>query len=182
MFQYLIDNVVEAFSRSPVTRSAGRAQRALPTMPSVDLPRFMGVWYPIACIPQLAWQERACNSVETYQLSYDGSVKVQLNFRDGSYNGPLQTLRWTGFVRPGGGNAVWDLQPVWPFRVERRIVWIARDYTQAMVACGRCKYVCYLSRTPQVARDDYAQALSRMAVMGFDLARLRAVPRRALTS
>jgi len=49
------------------------------TVNYVDLERFMGDWYVIACIPTLIEQD-IYNAVESYQLNQDGTIQTTFTF------------------------------------------------------------------------------------------------------
>ena len=51
----------------------------LPTVEHLDLNRFMGPWYVIACIPTFL-ETNAYNAVETYRLDADGSIDTVFTF------------------------------------------------------------------------------------------------------
>ncbi|HEX4895888.1 MAG TPA: lipocalin family protein [Solimonas sp.] len=148
----------------------------IPTVDSVDLPRYMGTWYPIANIPP--WPEtRAHDSVEHYRLAPDGSIPTTFTYRDRALDGPVETLESTGYVVPGTGNAEWGVQFVWPFRAEYLVAWLAPDYSQVIIARNKRDYVWYMARTPQVSEADYQAAVERIGALGYDLTQLRRVPR-----
>ena len=81
------------------------------------------------------------------------------------------------FVRPDSGNAVWGVQFIWPIKAEYRIVWLSPDYSQVIVGRSKRDYVWYMSRTPQVPETDYTAAAERIRSMGYDVAKLRRMPR-----
>ena len=51
----------------------------LKTVENVDLPRFMGPWYVIACIPTFIETE-AYNAIEEYRLQPDGTIQTIFTF------------------------------------------------------------------------------------------------------
>jgi apolipoprotein D and lipocalin family protein len=64
--------------------------RALKTVKSVDIQRFMGDWSVIANIPP--WIEKgAHNAIESYRLDADGMIATTFTFRKGAFDGPLKT-------------------------------------------------------------------------------------------
>lgn len=54
----------------------------LKTVENVDLPRFMGPWYVIACIPTFIETE-AYNAIEEYRLQPDGTIQTIFTFNKG---------------------------------------------------------------------------------------------------
>jgi len=73
----------------------------LKTVDRVDIKRFMGPWYVIACIPTFIETE-AYNGVETYRLEPDGSIDTVFTFNKGSFDGPVKQYNPRGFHRGHG--------------------------------------------------------------------------------
>ena len=84
--------------------TAGRAP--IPTVPRVDLPRFMGDWYVIAHIPTFI-ERNAYDAVESYALNPDGTIATTFTFREGGPDGPRKRYTPTGYVRDHDSNATW---------------------------------------------------------------------------
>lgn len=146
------------------------------TVDSVDLPRFMGTWYPIANIPP--WPEtNAYNSVEQYRLDEDGTIPTVFTYRHQALDGPLKTLESKAFVLDKTTNATWGVQFIWPIKAEYLIAWLAPDYSQVIIARNKRDYVWFMARTPQVSDADYQAAARRIQAMGYDIDQLRRVPR-----
>src|SRR5512144_3180527 len=76
----------------------------LPTVPRVDLQRFMGDWYVIANIPTYL-EKRAHNAVESYRLDADGTIATTFTFRDGAFDGPEKRYTPRGYVLERESNA-----------------------------------------------------------------------------
>lgn len=149
----------------------------LTTVPQVDLQRFMGDWYVIACIP--TWIERdAWNAVESYRLDADGSIATTFTFRKGGFDGPAKRMTPRGYVFDKASNAVWGMQFVWPIKADYRIVYLSDDYAQTIVAREARDYVWIMARTPEIDAADYTRLTARVASMGYDVAQLRKVPQR----
>lgn len=147
----------------------------MPTVPEVDVPRFMGDWYVIAQIP--TWIERnAYDSVESYALRDDGRIQTTFRYRNGGFDEPLRTMRPIGSVEEGTGGAVWGMQFVWPIEAEYLIVDLDADYQRTIVGRSKRDYVWFMARTPEVSAADYEAAVKRIAELGYDVAKLRRVP------
>ena len=153
-----------------------RAAATVPLVPEVDLPRFMGDWYVIACIPTP--QERnAADAVESYGLRPDGRIQTTFRYRDG-IDGPTRTLRPVASVRPGTGNALWGMQFLWPIEADYRIAYLSADYALTIIARQKRDYAWIMARTPQIELTDYLAAVQRLRDWGYDTTRLRRVPQR----
>jgi apolipoprotein D and lipocalin family protein len=147
----------------------------LPTMPRVDLPRFMGAWYVIANIPT-AIEKDAYNAVESYDLDTDGTIATTFRFRKGGFDGKEKVYHPKGFVEPDGSNAVWGMRFVWPIKAEYRIAWLDPEYTMAVIARSKRDYVWIMARTPAISEADYARLVAEVGKWGYDTEKIRRVP------
>jgi apolipoprotein D and lipocalin family protein len=145
------------------------------TVAQVDLERFMGDWYVIANIPTFIEKE-AFNAVETYHLAEDGSIHTTFTFNKGSYQGPLKTYTPRAVVRDTASNAVWDMQFVWPFKAEYRIIFLAADYSTTIVGRTKRDFVWIMARTPWIPDDDYLEMLQFLKREGYDIDKVKKVP------
>lgn len=158
---------------------AGCAASPPPIHPvaQVDLPRFMGDWYVIAHIPSYP-ERNAYNAIESYVLESDGTIQTTFRYRNGAFDAPLKTMRPTGYVQPGAGNAVWGMQFVWPIKAEYLIVYVDAGYTQTIVARNARDYAWIMARQPVMADADYAAAVGRLRELGYSVQDLRRVPQK----
>jgi apolipoprotein D and lipocalin family protein len=156
---------------------AGCAARnePLPTVPYVDLEKFMGDWYVIASIPTFI-EKDAYNAVETYELREDGAIATTFVFRQGGFAGKEKTYTPVGYVEDKETNAVWGMQFIWPVRADYRIVYLTNDYSQTIIARNKRDFVWIMARTPEISAGDYEQMTRLIEAMGYDLAKLRKVP------
>lgn len=150
-------------------------QPPIATVAQVDLPRFMGSWYVIACIPTFIETE-AYNAVETYKLEKDGSIDTTFVFRKGGFNGPVKTYKPHGFVIENSGNALWGMQFIWPIKAEYRIAYLAPDYSSTIIARNSRDYVWIMARSPVLSDSQYETLTKLVGEMGYDLSKLRKVP------
>lgn len=158
----------------------GCASQNLPsiaTVPQVDLTRFMGAWYVIACIPTTIETE-AYNAVESYELEKDGSIDTVFTFRKGSFDGPQKRYNPHGFVEKDSGNALWGMQFIWPIRAEYRIVYLSQDYGITVIARNARDYVWIMARKPVIEDNQYLALTEFVAELGYDVNKLRKVPQR----
>jgi len=143
----------------------------------VDLPRFMGDWYVIACIPTFI-EKDAYNAVESYRLDSDGTIATTFTFRAGGFDGKPKRYTPRGFVRDRQSNAVWGMQFIWPIKADYRIVHLAPDYSVTIIGRTQRDYVWIMARTPQIAPTVYSELRQLVAEQGYDPAQLRLVPQR----
>lgn len=145
------------------------------TVANVDLPRFMGAWYVIANIPTFI-EKGAHNAVESYRLAADGTIETTFTFNADTFDGPQKQYHPRGFVVDRESNAVWGMQFVWPFKADYRIVYLASDYTQTVIARDARDYAWIMARTKTIPDSDYARLLSLLDQQGYDISRIRKVP------
>ena len=153
------------------------APAPMPTVERVDLGRFMGDWYVIANIPTFI-ERGAHNAVESYRLDKDGTIATTFTFRAGSFDGEARRYHPKGFVLDPASNALWGMQFVWPVKADYRIVYLAPDYSQTVIAREKRDYVWIMARTPAIEEADYQRLLGIVASLGYDPARVEKVPQR----
>ena len=147
----------------------------MPTVASVDLPRFMGAWYVIANIPTFI-ERGAHNAVETYRLNPDGTIDTRFNFRAGSFEGKPKQYNPRGFVLDRHSNARWGMRFVWPIKADYRIIYLNDDYSQTVVGRQQRDYVWIMARTPEIPAADYERLLHFVADQGYDPSKVQRVP------
>lgn len=156
--------------------SACRSAAApLPLVPQLDVPRFMGDWYVIACIPTRIERD-AYAAVESYRLDDDGRVLTTFTFHNGGFAGPLKRYTPVGFVTPGSNGAVWGMRFVWPFRADYRVMYVDAGYTETVIGRQARDYAWIMARTPALAPEDYQRLTRVLATAGYNLTALRRVP------
>lgn len=149
----------------------------LKTVDNVDIQRFMGRWYVIACIPTFIETE-AYNGVETYALNPDGTIDTVFTFNKGSFDGPPKRYNPRGFILDTVNNSTWGMQFVWPIKAEYLITHLNQDYTQTVIGRNKRDYVWIMARTPQIPEGDYQRLVKELENQGYEISRLRRVPQR----
>ncbi|MGJ7506220.1 lipocalin family protein [Variovorax sp. GT1P44] len=147
----------------------------IPAVPQVDLDRFMGDWYVIAHIPT-RFERDAFNALESYALRPDGSIQTTFQYRNGSFDAPVKTLRPIGRVRPGTANSVWGMQFIWPVEAEYVIVYLSDDYGLTIIGRSDRDYAWIMARSPHITDSDYTGAVRRLRDLGYATDGLRRVP------
>lgn len=146
----------------------GPKQDPIPLVPEVDLQRFMGDWYEIGFVP-IFLVRNAHNGVESYALNDDGTVATTYRYRNKAFDARLTTQTPKGFVVPDTDNALWDMQLVWPFKGEYRIVHLEPDYSVTIIGRNKRDYVWLMARDPEMNDADYARYRQMIGEMGYDL-------------
>ena len=147
------------------------------TVDHVDLHRFMGSWYVISSIPTI-FEKDVYNGIESYRLAEDGTVETTFTFNKGGFDGPQKTYRPRAFIRDTQSNAVWDMQFVWPFKAEYRIIYLNNDYTQTVIGRTKRDYLWIMARDPSIPRADYDRLVRFIAGQGYDISKIKKVPQR----
>ena len=147
----------------------------LAQVPHVDLQRYMGDWYVIACIPTFL-EKDAYNARESYRLDADGTIPTHFTLNDGAADGPAKHYDSRAFVMDGASNAVWGEQYVWPIKADYRISWLSPDYTEVVVTREKRDNVWIMARTPAIPAADLARLMDFVASQGYDIGKLRRVP------
>lgn len=166
-----------ALAASLALLGACAAPRPIHTVERVDLQRFMGDWYVIANIPTFV-EEGAHNALESYRLADDGSIETTFTFRDGGFDGELKRYNPRGFVRDVDSNAVWDMQFIWPFRAEYRIIYLSPDYARTIIGRSKRDYVWIMARTPGIDDSAFSAMLAFLDQQGYDISLIEKVPQR----
>jgi apolipoprotein D and lipocalin family protein len=152
----------------------------LPRAESVDLPKFMGQWYVIAQIAPSSVSD-SYNGEELYALTEDDEIDTLYSYRKGSFDGKLKTSNTTGFVVEGTANAEWEMQIVWPIKLEYVVSYVDAGYQNTIIARSKRDYVWLMSRTPEIEDEDYADLVVRIENLGYDVSKLRKEPQQPLS-
>ncbi len=147
----------------------------LKTVEKVDIKRYMGPWYVIACIPTFI-ETKAFNGVEEYRLLDDGSIDTVFTFNQGSFDGPKKRYNPRGFIVDKVNNSTWGMQFIWPFKAEFLITYLSPDYSQTIIARNKRDYFWIQARTPQIPEADYQRLLGILSEQGYDIKKVRKVP------
>lgn len=145
------------------------------TVEHVDLPRFMGDWYVIANIPTFIETE-AVNAIESYEINQDGNIATTFTFYEGSPDGERKQFNPTGFVVDHESNALWDMQFIWPFKAEFRVIYLDEDYQTTIIGRSKRDYVWLMSRQPVIDDELYDELLDYMVMQGYDREKVQKVP------
>lgn len=147
------------------------------TVDYVDIDRFMGDWYVIANIPTFL-EKGAYNAVESYALNDDGTIQTTFTFRKGGFDGEKKQYNPKGFVTDTQSNAIWGMRFVWPIKADYRIVYLADDYSQTIVARQKRDFIWIMARTPSISDADYERLLAFAASIGYDTDAIERVPQK----
>ena len=145
---------------------------------SVDIPRFMGPWYVIACIPSFI-ERHEYNAVETYRLDPQGRIRTVFTYNDGGFDGPFKRMTPVGFVTEGSRGTVWGMRFIWPIWADYRIMYVKADYSQTVIGREKRDYAWIMARTPTMPDSDYQHLSALLRSQGYDISLLRRVPQQS---
>ena len=149
----------------------------LQTVPSVDVPRYMGTWHEIAKYPNWFQKKCASSTQATYTLQADGRVQVlnRCKTDKGEWSEALGAARQIG--GPNSPRLKVRFAPEWLSFIP--MVWgdywiidLDPDYQWVVVSEPDRDYLWILSRTPQMPAAIYKELLGRLHDRGFDLKRI----------
>jgi apolipoprotein D and lipocalin family protein len=161
-----------------VAGPSGRAGDAPPleAVASVDVPRYMGLWYEIARYPT-SFQKNCEGTTAEYTLREDGRVNVLNTCRFGTKNGEPRSAEAVARVMEGsnGARIFVNFAPV-PLPAGRGNYWIIHldaDYRRAVVGEPSGRFLWYLSRTPTLTTEARAELDAAAVAAGYDLSLLK---------
>lgn len=163
---------------------AAQALAPLPSIASLDVPRYMGVWYELAKFPNRFQKKCVADTSASYSLQPDGGVRVLNACR--LANGEMQQA--LGQAHPVGGPDSAQLRvrfaPAWLSWLpwvwgNYWVIDLDEGYQLVAISEPRREYLWILARSPVVPEERYAALLERLSRMGLDVQRLeRTVHRR----
>jgi apolipoprotein D and lipocalin family protein len=151
------------------------------TVPSLDVERYLGVWYEIARLPMRFEKPDWTDITATYTLNDDGNVRVRNRALDA--DGELHEAIGEAVPVEGSGNAKLEVSFLpeglrWiPFT--KGDYWVLRvdaAYRTALVGDPQREYLWLLHRDPRIdatLREDF---LATARAQGYDLAALIDTP------
>ncbi len=146
----------------------------LTTSAIVNLSRFMGSWHVIANIPY--WPERGKVATrDEYRLREDGRIDNDFVFRK-AFDKPEK--RWNGVssVVAGSNGAHWQVQFIWPFKVDLLVLEVAPDYSWALLGNPKRTMAWVFSRQPTMSNSQYEELVNRFSRYGYKSQDLKRVP------
>jgi len=160
------------------TTTAERLQLGeLPTVPQVDVARYLGTWYEIASYPQ-SFQKGCTATTATYSLRDDGELDVLNRCRKPDINGEEDSAHGHAWIVDKRSNAKLEVSFFWPFHGAYWIIDLGKNYEYAVVGHPSRDYLWILSRKPKLDPALYEQILERLEKHGYDRKRLVVTPQR----
>ena len=152
LFPGLISAQSKSFDNSPI--------------PSLDIYRYLGVWYEIARFDH-SFERDMDNVIAEYLLRDDGKIDViNSGIKNGKYKVAYGKAKLTD--EPG----VLRVSFFGPFYSDYRVLMVDDDYEYALVGGKNDKYLWILSRNPELEDEDYDKILTEASRRGYDISRL----------
>lgn len=164
-----------------VLKAQGSAD-APKTVASVDLKKYVGLWYEIAKIPNRFQSDCAGETTAWYEILDDGKIKVvnSCSEKDGSKN----VADGIAKVVDTKTNAklevsFFSILGIRPFWGDYWILGLGNNYDYAVVGTPDRKYGWILSRTPEMTEDQLQQAFQTLKDNGYNPAKFVPTPQKA---
>ena len=149
----------------------------LPTVPYVELERYLGDWYEIARFEQKF--QKGCTAVKAnYSMRKDGDIKVTNTCRLGSPQGKLKKGIARAWVVDKQTNAKLKVQfflnrfRIPAFAGNYWILDLGADYEYALVGDKSRDYLWILSRTKTMDPGLYTDLVNKAKDLNFDVSKL----------
>ncbi len=154
-------------------------QPPLPTVPALDLPRYLGTWYEIDRLPMRHEPEDATDVSAHYTLDEDGSIRVRNRCLRGG-----ELVEAIGQAKPiDASNSRLEVSFLpeglrWiPFtKGDYWVILVDGGYTAALVGSPDRKYLWLLSREPRMDEITRQHYIAYARQQGFDVDRLIHTP------
>jgi len=151
---------------------------AMRVVRNLDLERYAGRWYEIACFPSAFQPKTGTNTRATYALNLDGTVRVLNETWTDGRRGHIEGTAWR--ADPAGDEAklrvrffVPPFLPVFPFTGDYWVLHVDEDYQHALVGQPSRKYLWILCRQPHMDEAVYGELVRRAEEEGYDVSKLR---------
>ena len=142
----------------------------LPTVPALDLPRYLGTWYEIARMDHRF--ERGLEKVTAHYSSMDdGGIQV-VNRGYNPDRAMWQQSVGKAYFTGDASRAALKVSFIGPFYGGYNVIALDREYRHALVCGPDRDYLWILSRTPTISPEMKQQMLDVATRQGFDAAKL----------
>ena len=143
-------------------------QKVPSVVSTVDLKRYMGMWYEIARLPNYFERKLKCTSAN-YTLRDDGRITV---LNKGYYLTDPQkstSARGVAWIPDKNSPAKLKVQFFWPFSGDYWIMELDKEYRYVLVGDPSHKYLWILAREKEMDEQTYNMLLSKAVENGYDV-------------
>ena len=149
--------------------------KSVPTVPSVDIERYMGLWYQIAAY-ETSFNKGLVGVTAEYTLLADGSVQVYNKGYLNALDGPVDEILGNAVVVDTVTNSKLKVSfpgvPNFPWANYLIVILDAENYQYAVVTDPLRYTLFVLSRTPQLEPAVYKDILQQLQTLGIATERL----------
>lgn len=143
-----------------------------PTVSSVDLSRYVGVWYEAARYENDFQDANCLNVTATYAVKADGDISVLNKCRDAAGT-ETESAEGSAYIADTTTNAKLRVTFFWPFYGDYWIVALADDYSWVIVSEPNREYFWILTREPLMPGAALDGLVDRAVSLGFDKAKMK---------
>jgi len=141
------------------------------TVQSVDLQKYVGLWYEIAKIPNRFQKQCIKNTTAFYKTNSDGSISVLNSCTDD--DGQIDKADGIAKIVDKTSNAKLEVSFVSIFGIhlfwgDYWIIGLDENYSFAIVGTPNRKYGWILNREPQMSKENLEKAFSILRNQGYD--------------
>ncbi len=144
-------------------------------MEGVDLSRYAGTWYEIACLPNSFEKGLVCVTA-TYTLRHDGMIGVVNRGRDETDRSRGRSATALGWVPDTAHPGRLLVRFFWPFRGDYWFMKLDENYRWALMGVPSSKYLWILARERSLDEATYIMLAEKARRAGFDVEKLYRVP------
>lgn len=161
-----------------IVKAERKEKEPLRVVASVDLPRYAGLWYEVARLPNRFEEKCASDVTAEYTLKSADRIKVvnRCRKRDSRMTEAVGDAKLADKDGPNSrlkvrfAPAFLSFLPlVWG---DYQIIELAPDYTHAVVGDPSRKYLWFLSRNPRMDEATYLRLTEAARSQGFDVSKL----------
>jgi apolipoprotein D and lipocalin family protein len=145
-------------------------QQPLPTVPSVDLQRYLGTWHQIALIPNRFQSMCVAETQAEYALDED---VIRVTNRCRKENGEIESANGVAKVVEGSSNTKLRVSFFRPFYGDYWVLALDPDYRWVLVGEPSRRYGWVLARTPTLDKAVLDKLLDRAAELGYERSAFR---------
>ncbi|CAL1358839.1 unnamed protein product [Linum trigynum] len=156
--------------------------KTMEAVKGLDVPRYMGRWYEIACFPSRFQPRDGENTRATYTLKEDGATVDVLN--ETWSGGKRSYIEGTAYkADPNSDEAKLKVKfwvppflPIIPVTGDYWVLYIDPEYRHALIGQPSRSYLWILSRTPHMEEEVYKELVQRAVDEGYDVSKLKKTP------
>lgn len=140
---------------------------------SVDLNKYSGKWFVIACIPT-SFDKNWNYVTESYTVNKKGKIDIFTTYIKPK-DAKEKSFKSKGFPDEKTNNVMWKVQFVWPFKADYLIEDLAGDYSYTIVGHPKKKILYIMNRTGKMPDEQYKSLVELCKQKGYDISQLRKI-------